>query len=137
MLLRPERKRFDDMMGRLMRDEVSYDTMMSEQGFLNAYLRQNWTRLPMRHGANIVIFRELRSQWDAEGPKAVLHFTVEKPRHNQRCSPAFEPLCRQWREYDEQGGALSCETGGPCDIAPVATASAPVAERVPRQIWTF
>ena len=137
MLLRPERKRFDDMMGRLMRDEVSYDTMMSEQGFLNAYLRQNWTRLPMRHGANIVIFRELRSQWDAAGPKAVLHFTVEKPRHNQRCSPAFEPLCRQWREYDEQVGALSCETGGPCDTAPVATASAPVAERVPRQIWTF
>ena len=95
MVLRPNATEYDRLIGMLQRDEVTYEFVMSEQGFLNqVYSGERAARLPFVDGANLVVMNEFKREWEEAFPRIrLLHYTMSKP---WACQRAYMPACLPW-----------------------------------------
>ena len=75
MVLTPSRKRFEDLIAQ--KDILeSYDG--SDQGFLNTYFKDKWTKLDIKYNSGKRIFALQREKWD-QIDKHIIHFVGKKP----------------------------------------------------------
>ena len=74
---------------------VAYETMMSEQGLLNAVYRGVWRDFGFRNNANLAAFTDDPALWAREQREGlnVIHYTMNKP---WECGPAYAAVCALW-----------------------------------------
>ena len=74
--IQPSVKEFNRLI--LLKDSVAYNTLWSEQGFLNVVYRCVWGDIGFANNANQAAFLEDRRKWASEDIN-VIHFTMWKP----------------------------------------------------------
>jgi len=80
---------------------LDYELSMSEQGYLQALYRSNWTELEFKYNANVAIYLQNRQEpnfWRArERDIRIMHYTWEKPFARDRSGNSeLEPLFEPW-----------------------------------------
>ena len=95
MVLRPSLPEYDRVIGLLQRDEVKYEIIMSEQGFLNeVYHGKQVARLKFTDGANLAAMTAFKREWDEARPRIrLLHYTMSKPWD---CHQPYTEMCSLW-----------------------------------------
>ena len=92
-----------DEFRRLVKDKddptVQYETMMSEQGFLNVIYKDTWGDFGFSNNANLAAYSDdpvLWRQQETDGIN-VIHYTMNKPWD---CGPAYKTVCALWHTFD-------------------------------------
>ena len=95
MVIRPNASEYVRVFGLLERDEVAYEFIMSEQGFLNkVYPAENAARLELVDGANLAVMTAFKHTWDRAFPNIrLLHYTMSKPWD---CKWPYTRVCAPW-----------------------------------------
>ena len=94
-VLRPDEAEFAHLLKLLEDDAVTYETVMSEQGWLNAVYKHRWIELPATLGANLAIWTYKPDDWRALEPDLrLIHYTMKKPF--QGCDDKHAPICARW-----------------------------------------
>lgn len=103
--LRPSKKEFERLHTLMANDAVTYEHVMSEQGFLNAIYNSSngaWCELEFEKNANLAAYKQKRAFWDAAKHLQVVHFTMNKPWD---CKGEYTPVCNLWRLEAESTAA--------------------------------
>ena len=97
-VVRPDEAEFARLLKLLEDDAVTYETVMSEQGWLNAVYKHRWIELPATLGANLAIWTYKPDDWRALEPDLrLIHYTMSKP---WACRPPYLPICSLWRDVN-------------------------------------
>ena len=97
-VLRPNRTELVRLLELLHSDAVSYEHVMSEQGFLNAVYKDEWCDLGFTKNANLAVYwaaehgKSQQAMWRST-PIQVVHFTMSKP---WACAPVYREVCKMW-----------------------------------------
>ena len=92
-VIQPSAEEFARLM-RLKESGLQYDTMMSEQGFLNAVYKDAWGDIGFVNNANLAAYVQDRPTWDAAGQHNVIHYTMWKPFHGD--NPEYAAPIALW-----------------------------------------
>ena len=77
-VIKPDVEEYSRLLG--LKETVQYDTMMSEQGFLNAVYAGQWHEIGFVNNANLAAYLQDRGKWDSHADKLnVIHYTMAKP----------------------------------------------------------
>jgi len=97
-MIRPSQQEFH----RLIRDKddpsVVFDTMMSEQGFLNVVYANRWRDFGFRNNANLAAFSDDHDLWvkQEEAGLNIIHYTMSKP---WGCEDRYAQVCQSWNHF--------------------------------------
>ena len=76
---------------------VKFESLMSEQGFLNVVYKDKWHEFGFQNNANLAAYSQDRDYWDSFGNTLnVIHYTINKP---WACGQAYRKVCDQWRNF--------------------------------------
>ena len=76
---------------------VKFESLMSEQGFLNVVYKDKWHEFGFQNNANLASYSKDRDYWDSFGNTLnVIHYTINKP---WACGQAYRKVCDQWRNF--------------------------------------
>ncbi len=96
MLLHPSKKEHDRLV-ELLYSGITFDFIMSDQGFLNEVYKDNWHEIGFVNNANLALYRFQREFWDQHKLEDVnvIHYTMQKP---WKCRPKgpYGPICKLW-----------------------------------------
>ena len=94
-MIRPSSAEFDRLVQAKEDPSIHFETAMSEQGFLNAFYKNQWGEIGFRNNANLAVYTSYRSFWDENFSRInVVHYTMRKP---WACGgPTYQPICKLW-----------------------------------------
>ena len=94
-MIRPSAAEFTRLMRAKEDPSVAYETLMAEQGLLNAVYRGAWRDFGFRNNANLAAFTDDPALWAREARDGlnVIHYTMNKP---WECGPAYAAVCALW-----------------------------------------
>ena len=97
-IVKPDLKEYERLIR--FKDDASfkYETIMSEQGFLNAVYKHNWLNIGFKNNANLALYFYLPSYWLENQQRInIIHYTMSKP---WSCSESYKDICNLWKNLD-------------------------------------
>jgi hypothetical protein len=81
----------------LLNSGITFDYIMSDQGFLNEVYKDNWHEIGFVNNANLALYRFQRDYWDQFKLEDinVIHYTMQKP-WRCRSNGEYGPICDVW-----------------------------------------
>ncbi len=96
--IRPNKNEFKRLINLKQDPNVTFETSMSEQGFLNVVYKNQWYEIGFHNNANLAVYSQQRNYWDEnEKNISVIHYTMNKP---WSCSQEYINVCTLWSKFD-------------------------------------
>jgi alpha-N-acetylglucosamine transferase len=92
-VMKPNKTEFTRLIQLKNEENVKFETIMSEQGFLNVVYKNVWFEIGFENNANLAAYTEDPEYWKIrENEINIVHFTMEKP---WSCR-SYKPYCDIW-----------------------------------------
>jgi len=97
MLLEPSLVEYNRLLQLLRSDDMPFEYIMADQGFLNSVYKDDWKDIGFIYNANLALYRFQRPFWDQHSLDdiAIVHYTMSKPWNCKSKGP-YGPICDLW-----------------------------------------
>ena len=94
-VVKPDTAEFERVLRLKSDNNFTFETTMSEQGFLNVVYKDLWYEIGFENNANLAVYSQKRDYWNERQDQInVIHFTMNKP---WSCSDTYKQPCDKWR----------------------------------------
>jgi alpha-N-acetylglucosamine transferase len=97
-VIKPNKQEFHKLIQLKSDPNFVFETIMSEQGFLNQAYKDQWYEIGFENNANLAVYTQKPDFWKKMANKInVIHFTMNKP---WICDSVHKLICKYWQIID-------------------------------------